>query len=253
MCFTLMRRTSVALRKLKLMLSTAVGTGWEGSAMAEKKEMKTAQSNCQQLGSATIASKKQGGKLWIQDTDTSRIHIGIKAMDALPDWPPAASNHDIAELLTDSRDYALSHSILYRPVEPSSTSAIHAPFALFPSPFPRELYDRVVRLQTAYNELYAEIASDHAFLEKVIGGNVIKVDEFQERLYRIWMKVREDKAQPLQLGLFRSDYLLHCPSSSSSSSSSASSVSEMHIKQVEFNTISSSFGGLSSKVTDMHR
>jgi glutathione synthase len=171
-------------------------------------------------------------------------------MDMLPDWPPTATQLDISDLLTDARDYALSHSILYRPVEPSATSAIHAPFALFPSPFPKKLYDRVVRLQTAYNELYAEIASDHAFLEKVIGGNVIKVDDFQERLYRIWIKVREDgEAQPLQLGLFRSDYLLHSPPSSSSSPTS----SELHIKQVEFNTISSSFGGLSSKVTELHR
>ena len=51
--------------------------------------------------------------------------------------------------------------------------------------------------------------------------------------------------QPLQLGLFRSDYLLH------SSSSDASS--PLELKQVEFNTISSSFGALSQLAGDLHR
>ena len=45
--------------------------------------------------------------------------------------------------------------------------------------------------------------------------------------------------------MFRSDYMLDVPSSGSQEHPS--------IKQVEFNTISSSFGALSSKVTDLHR
>jgi hypothetical protein len=49
--------------------------------------------------------------------------------------------------------------------------------------------------------------------------------------------------QPLHLGLFRSDYLLHQPTPDGSIS----------LKQVEFNTISSSFGGLSQRVAGMHR
>lgn len=49
--------------------------------------------------------------------------------------------------------------------------------------------------------------------------------------------------QPLQLGLFRSDYLLHQLSPSD----------DLSIKQVEFNTISSSFGALSTKVSELHR
>lgn len=47
--------------------------------------------------------------------------------------------------------------------------------------------------------------------------------------------------QQLQLGLFRSDYLLHA------------SGSALSLKQVEFNTISSSFGTLSERVAALHR
>ena len=47
--------------------------------------------------------------------------------------------------------------------------------------------------------------------------------------------------QALHLGLFRSDYMLHYNNA------------ELEIKQVEFNTISSSFGPLSHQVSALHR
>lgn len=48
--------------------------------------------------------------------------------------------------------------------------------------------------------------------------------------------------QPLQLGLFRSDYLLHAPGNGE----------PISLRQVEFNTISSSFGALSERAADLH-
>lgn len=50
--------------------------------------------------------------------------------------------------------------------------------------------------------------------------------------------------QSLALGLFRSDYMVHVDKDSES---------RPCIKQVEFNTIASSFGGLSSQVSSLHR
>jgi glutathione synthetase len=52
----------------------------------------------------------------------------------------------------------------------------------------------------------------------------------------------EGYVQSLSLGMFRSDYMLHAPNNSPSFS----------LKQVEFNTISSSFGGLAKQVTSLH-
>lgn len=49
--------------------------------------------------------------------------------------------------------------------------------------------------------------------------------------------------QDLQLGLFRSDYMVHLDPTEP----------KPCIKQVEFNTIASSFGGLSSKVSSLHK
>lgn len=51
--------------------------------------------------------------------------------------------------------------------------------------------------------------------------------------------------QDVTLGLFRSDYMVHVHD--------ASNNPKPTIRQVEFNTIASSFGGLSSRVTSLHR
>lgn len=49
--------------------------------------------------------------------------------------------------------------------------------------------------------------------------------------------------QPLSLGLFRSDYMVHQDETTRS----------LQAKQVEFNTIASSFGGLSQFTTGLHK
>lgn len=52
----------------------------------------------------------------------------------------------------------------------------------------------------------------------------------------------EGFTHPYSLGLFRSDYMLHAPPGE-----------KPVVHQVEFNTIASSFGGLASRVSDLHR
>ncbi|BGP18187.1 hypothetical protein JCM10213_009031 [Rhodosporidiobolus nylandii] len=171
-----------------------------------------------------------------------------------PSWPPSFPAADEHSLLALASDYALSTGLVVRPFPASAspseaptisqTTAIHAPYSLYPSAFPRTLFQQANDLQPLYNQLYARITADDEFLEEVVGGAVAKVDEFQRRLYEIWRRVKDEGIrQPLSLGLFRSDYLLHSPPSSPSS---------LSIKQVEFNTISSSFGCLSTRTTALH-
>lgn len=50
----------------------------------------------------------------------------------------------------------------------------------------------------------------------------------------------------MHLGIFRSDYLLHAPEASNADTPLA-------LKQVEFNTISSSFGALSERTSGLHK
>ncbi|GAA5900487.1 hypothetical protein JCM5296_001560 [Sporobolomyces johnsonii] len=167
------------------------------------------------------------------------------------DWPPTLSPEHEQALLALASDYSLSHGLVLRPLPSpadhaiSQTSAIHAPYSLFPSPFPARLFQQARDLQPLYNQLYAAITANDPFLEEVVGGAVAKVDEFQGRLYDIWKTVKQEGIrQPISLGLFRSDYLIHAPSENKDT---------WELKQVEFNTISSSFGALSTRVGEMHR
>lgn len=129
-------------------------------------------------------------------------------MTTLPDWPPSLPSAETeAALLHLARDYALSHSLIYRPALPQSssdtstfhTTVTHAPFSLFPSPFPAHLFTLATEIQKSYNALYVAIASDFGFLQKVVGGNVALVDEFQGELWRIAKLVREEGI--VQVGL----------------------------------------------------
>lgn len=70
-------------------------------------------------------------------------------------------------------------------------------------------------------------------------------DEFIANLWQVHVTCqKEGYAQKLSLGLFRSDYMIHQEQGQDRRAS---------LKQVEFNTIASSFGGLASKVSDLHR
>ena len=113
-------------------------------------------------------------------------------------YPPKLPEDAIADITKVAVDYALANSIIFRPLPqstdaaPSLNSAIHGPFSLYPTPFPRTEFDKAVALQLAYNVLYANIANDPDFLESVIGGKVAKVDSFQDGLYQIWKQVQHE-------------------------------------------------------------
>ncbi|SCV73872.1 BQ2448_6302 [Microbotryum intermedium] len=170
-------------------------------------------------------------------------------------WPPSLSSAQEANLLTLASDFALTHGLVYRPPPPppssgaklSTTTSVHAPYSLFPQPFPRHLFTQAQRLQPLYNALYAHVTVDDEALDQIVGTEVVQVDPFQKQLYDMYRLVREEGIkQPLHLGLFRSDYLIHAPIGSSEATPPG-------IKQVEFNTISASFGCLSTKVTQLHK
>lgn len=75
---------------------------------------------------------------------------------------------------------------------------------------------------------------------------LIEIDDFISKLWSVHLAVkREGYAHNLSLGLFRSDYMVHINPEGSDK--------QLQIKQVEFNTIASSFGGLSWEVAALHK
>ncbi|KAG0026008.1 hypothetical protein BGZ81_006699, partial [Podila clonocystis] len=172
---------------------------------------------------------------------------------------------DLASTLTEEQlnilkdaalDFALSHGLVVRPPptplakdDPHhatlSTGVINAPVSLFPTPFPKQAFHDAIQIQPLFNQLVHDISEDDAFLKEIM-ESLSHVDDFVKRLYDMYLTVKKEGiAQPASLGIHRSDYIIHL--------NPGQDFSEAAIKQVELNTISVSFGSLSSLTADLHR
>lgn len=174
----------------------------------------------------------------------------MSTLSQLPVWPPAELCHadKLGLISCDARDYALAHGIVYRALPAAGNptpqdTTIHAPMTVVPTPFPRALFEKARKLQPLFNQLYARVAMADDFLVSVFETSVCKVDDFQRRLYDIWLAVCDEGiVQRMHLGLFRNDYLMQM-----------SEQDTLELQQVEFNTIAASFGALCTKLSAMHR
>ncbi|XP_026332660.1 glutathione synthetase-like isoform X2 [Hyposmocoma kahamanoa] len=155
--------------------------------------------------------------------------------------PMPIEHRALINVVEKAKDWALMHGVGMRDKKQFSKDAMQiAPFVLLPSPFPRTEFNKAVELQPILNELMHKVSHDDEFLQHTL-QNALQVDEFTASLYNIWTKVREEGVtQSYSLGLFRSDYLMQLRD-------------QNRIKQVEFNTIASSFGGITSFLPTMNR
>lgn len=139
--------------------------------------------------------------------------------------------------------YSLANGLVMYPHGFSYCNAEIAPVTLFPTPFPKDLFERAQRVQQNFNYIYAQAASrQKQWLVEVSKELAVFDKDFTGKLYEIYLEAVKlgggRSMQPLTLGLFRSDYMFD--------------EQEHSVKQIEFNTVSVSFGGLSSKVGKLH-
>ncbi len=146
------------------------------------------------------------------------------------------------ERVQEAVDLALASGLL---MADTHTSFTHAPFTAFPSPYPRTAYNKALAVAIDFNQLMIRVAMDHDFLARVT-HDIASADPFTARLFNSYLETRPvDGALPPGLGLFRSDYLLQASAATSGDWGNA-------LRQVEINTISSAFGALSSRLSELH-
>ncbi|KAH3678419.1 hypothetical protein WICMUC_001436 [Wickerhamomyces mucosus] len=151
---------------------------------------------------------------------------------------PSLTSNQEKNLVTDLQQWALANSLIIYPPDFKSYQPVVAPVTLYPTPFSRIAFEQANEVQLAYNELYIKVTNDQDFLLGIIDELSHFDQEFTGKLYQTYLKAKEiGIKQNLKLGIFRSDYL----------------VEGSEIKQVEFNTVSVSFGGLSTKVGQVHK
>ncbi|GAB2277515.1 Glutathione synthetase [Dionaea muscipula] len=159
--------------------------------------------------------------------------------------PHSIDSKLIQKLVYDALVWSSLNGLLVgdRAVQRSGTvpavGMVHAPFSLLPMPFPESHWNQACELAPIFNELIDRVSLDGKFLQDSL-SRTKKVDDFTSRLLDIHSRVLEmNKTEEIRLGLHRSDYMLDTQTKL--------------LLQVEFNTISSSFPGLSCLVSKLHR
>ncbi|KAG7603639.1 Glutathione synthase [Arabidopsis thaliana x Arabidopsis arenosa] len=116
---------------------------------------------------------------------------------------------------------------------------MHAPIALLPTGFPEAYWKQACDVTPLFNELIDRVSLDGKFLQDSL-SRTKKVDVFTSRLLDIHSKMLErNKKEDIRLGLHRFDYMLDEETNS--------------LLQIEMNTISCSFPGLSRLVSQLHQ
>uniref|UniRef100_K3ZI05 Glutathione synthetase n=2 Tax=Setaria italica TaxID=4555 RepID=K3ZI05_SETIT len=167
----------------------------------------------------------------------------------------------LAEMVEDAAVWCALHGLVVGDrADPRSGTVpgvglVHAPFSLLPSRFPTSFWKQACELAPIFNELVDRVSLDGEFLQAALSRQVLnyilttyrfsnfrtkQVDEFTARLLEIHEKMMAiNKKEAIRLGLHRSDYMLDSETNS--------------LLQIELNTISSSFPGLGSLVSELHR
>ncbi|KAL8166393.1 hypothetical protein V2J09_007892 [Rumex salicifolius] len=176
-------------------------------------------------------------------TETANTKTGIGGSQGFD--PHEFDPKLVQELLYEALVWCSLHGLVVgdRAVQKSGTvpglGMVHAPISLLPMSFPEAQWKQACELAPLFNELMDRVSLDDQFLQDSL-SRTRKVDNFTSRLLDIHSKMMKiNKKEDIRLGLHRSDYMLDAQTKS--------------LLQIEFNTISSSFSGLSCRVTDLHR
>lgn len=153
---------------------------------------------------------------------------------------PKLGKEELQELIFEATQFGLSNGLMMYPPSPFlNYQPTLAPITLFPTPFPRKQFVKGLDIEKTYNKLYAAVVSEHHWLTNIIKDLAPHDKDFTGKLWDCYLKAKENGiVQDVSLALTRSDYMYDQIT--------------QQIKQVEFNTVSVSFGGLSPKVGKTH-
>jgi glutathione synthase len=156
----------------------------------------------------------------------------------------SSSSSETQELIDRASSWCASHGVLMG----ARDEEIHrtplgpyiyepAPFSLYPTDFSQVAFQKAYQLAKPFNKLVHAVAQNRDWLLTTLAPAAASDADFTGRLVQLAHDTNKPK-QSVVLGIFRSDYMLH-----------SSSI----LQQVELNTIASSFGSLSAKITKLHQ
>lgn len=163
----------------------------------------------------------------------------------------------IEKLTSSANSYAAAHGLQVEVKDSSTPSSSYqcAPISLLPNAFPSQAFQDAKSVAPHFNTLVDRISKDGEFLTETLagggGGGVVSKDAYTKKLLELYTDIylSDDASKPNfaksadVLGIHRSDYMLNLLDGDT----------RYGIKQVELNTIASSFAGLAANVAGLHR
>lgn len=156
------------------------------------------------------------------------------------------------DIIAFAKRYALTHGLLGL-VPDNLDHATMVPFSLYPSPYSYSHFQFIWSIQTAYNRLYTRVSLDKDLLGKAL-ASVLPLDDFIARLWKIYNTSAQ--RQPIQLDIYRSKSVLFLRDNLKRKFHSDDYMLDTKVnqmRQIEFNTISSAFAGLTGIVANLHQ
>uniref|UniRef100_A0A0V0J8S9 Glutathione synthetase n=3 Tax=Schistocephalus solidus TaxID=70667 RepID=A0A0V0J8S9_SCHSO len=171
-------------------------------------------------------------------------------MIRFPSLLKGLSDETLKDLRLSSIEYANLHGILkYTPALQLATLQ----HTLLPSPFPSKSFQLAMSLQKDFNILYQKVAADHNFLVTTLKP-ALAHDPYLASLWRLYdIEQTLGSVQKIKLSLSRSDYMLHLSNDSPQDMVSRHLAECVMLKQVEYNLIASSFGGIMERLVRQHQ
>ncbi len=109
--------------------------------------------------------------------------MSAASQDMASSYPPATDDAERQRLVQTIKDWSIANGLAVRPPPAAiagtdavvgSTLAMPVPVTLFPSQMPKTCFEEAQGVQQAYNELYARISQDEAFLGRIVTECVLR-------------------------------------------------------------------------------
>ena len=194
-------------------------------------------------------------------TEDSGIGLSSTTLDTLVEYATSYAAANGLQVQSSTKSTAATETIITQ-----QKQYIAAPVSLLPQAYPAVLFNRAISLAPPFGVLVDKISRDGIFLQTTL-QQTRQVDAFTNELLvlyeEIYMGIRGSGGSGRdmeygkyarnsdRLGILRSDYMLHRTTTTKSDEKEEESCN-YSLKQVELNTIASSFAGLSSTVAKMH-
>eukprot|EP01060_Flectonema_neradi_P040109 TRINITY_DN9035_c0_g1_i1.p1 TRINITY_DN9035_c0_g1~~TRINITY_DN9035_c0_g1_i1.p1 ORF type:complete len:474 (+),score=96.67 TRINITY_DN9035_c0_g1_i1:60-1481(+) len=122
---------------------------------------------------------------------------------------------------------------------------VPCPFMAVPTKFPEKLFTKVRDLEPVFNKLIDKVSRDTSFMIDQLQATA-DADPFTNELLKLYKEVYASSTpfQKYMLGIHRADYMINAGDRDEK---------DWEIGQIEINTISSAFAGLSPLVNKLHR